>query len=53
VQGVFSTPRGRSVQALGLAFMAAALRTGNFLLDVSIEMTRLKLCSITRCCDVL
>jgi hypothetical protein len=41
------------VQALGLALVATALRTGDFLLDVSIEMTRLKLVSITRCRDIL
>jgi hypothetical protein len=53
VQGVLSPPRGRPVQALGLAFVSAALRHGDFPLDASIEMTRMKLISITRCRDVL
>jgi hypothetical protein len=53
VQRVFSSPGSRAVQALGLAFVATALSTGNFLFDVSIEITRMKLISITRRCDVL
>jgi hypothetical protein len=53
VQGILSPARGCSVQAFGLTFVAAALSHGNLLLDVSIEMTRLELVPIARCCDIL
>jgi hypothetical protein len=53
VQGIFSSPGSGAVQAFGLMFMAAALRAGNFLLDGSIEMTRLKLLPIARSDRVL
>lgn len=53
MQGLFSSPRCSSMQALGLSFMTPALRSGDFLLDISIEMTRPKLLTIACGCDVL
>jgi len=41
------------VQALRLALMTPALSRGNFLLDVSIEMTRQQLLPIARGGDVV
>ena len=46
MQGFLSSPRGGSVQALGLTFMSAALSIGNFLLDISIETARAQLIPI-------
>ena len=53
VQGVVPSPRSGAVQALGLTFVAVALRSGDLLLDVSIVMARLKLCPVARGYDIL
>src|SRR6266478_5795548 len=46
MQSFLSSPGGGSVQALGLTFMGAALRMGDFLLDISIETPRAQLIPI-------
>jgi hypothetical protein len=48
VQGIFAPPRGRAVQTLGLTRVSAALRLGDSLLDVTVEMPRRKLIPVAR-----
>jgi hypothetical protein len=48
MQGIFSAPRGRSVEAFGLTLVAAALSVRNLLLDRSIKLTRYELIPIAR-----
>ncbi len=48
MQGVLAPPRGSSVQAFGLLFVAAALGLGDPLFDMPVEMTRLEFLPIAR-----
>ncbi len=48
MQGIFTPPRGRTMQTLRLVLVTAPLRLGNLELDIAVEAPRLELLPVAR-----